>query len=60
MMTCSWDGSLQVWDVERGKQIGADWRDERTGMITIALSPDGKRVISESMDGAVRLWDIDT
>jgi WD40 repeat protein len=59
-MTCSWDGSLQVWDVERGKQIGADWRDDRTGMITIALSPDGKRVLSGSTDGAVRLWDIDT
>jgi WD40 repeat protein len=49
-----------VWDVESGKQIGEDWRDERTGMITITLSPDGKRVLSGSTDGAVRVWDIDT
>ncbi|KAG1881909.1 quinon protein alcohol dehydrogenase-like superfamily, partial [Suillus tomentosus] len=27
---------------------------------TIALSPDGKKVVSGSEDGRVRLWDIDT
>jgi WD40 repeat protein len=27
MMTCSWDGSLRVWDLQSGKQIGNDWRD---------------------------------
>ncbi|KAJ8593613.1 WD40 repeat-like protein [Rhizopogon salebrosus TDB-379] len=60
MMTCSWDGSLRVWDVERGKQIGEDWRDQGAGMNTIALSPDGKKVLSGSNDDAVRLWDNDT
>jgi WD40 repeat protein len=29
-------------------------------MNAIALSPDGKKVLSGSTDGAVRLWDIDT
>jgi WD40 repeat protein len=60
IMTCSYDGSLRVWDVERGKQIGEDWRDEGAGMNTAALSPDGKKVLSGSPDGVVRLWDIDT
>jgi WD40 repeat protein len=60
IMTCSYDGSLRVWDMERGKQIGKDWRDEGAGMNTITLSPDGKKVLSGSDDGAVRLWDIDT
>jgi WD40 repeat protein len=49
-----------VWDIESGKQIGEDWRDEGAGMNAIALSPDGKKVLSGSTDGAVRLWDIDT
>jgi WD40 repeat protein len=43
-----------------GKQIGEDWRDGDSAVKTIALSPDGKKVVSGSYDGAVRLWDIDT
>jgi WD40 repeat protein len=28
IMTCSWDGSLRLWDMESGTQIGEDWEDE--------------------------------
>jgi len=59
-MTCSWDGSLRVWNLKSGKQIGDDWRDGESEVLTIALSPDGKKVVSGSEDGGVRLWDIDT
>ncbi|KAG2745943.1 WD40 repeat-like protein [Suillus brevipes Sb2] len=60
IITCSWDGSLRVWNVKSGKQIGDDWRDGDSAVYSIALSPDGKKVVSGSFDGAVRLWDIDT
>jgi WD40 repeat protein len=60
IITCSRDGSLRVWNVKSGKQIGDDWRDGDSDVWSIALSPDGKKVISGSWDGAVRLWDIDT
>jgi WD40 repeat protein len=60
MMTCSWDGSLRVWNLKSGKQIGEDWRDGDSRVWTIALSPDGKKVVSGSEDGGVRLWDVDT
>jgi WD40 repeat protein len=60
IITCSLDGSLRVWNVKSGKQIGDDWRDGDSGVWSIALSPDGKKVVSGSFDGAVRLWDIDT
>jgi WD40 repeat protein len=60
IITCSLDGSLRVWNVKSGKQIGDDWRDGDSGVWCIALSPDGKKVVSGSRDGAVRLWDIDT
>src|SRR5437879_770333 len=60
IMTCSSDGSLRIWNLQSGQQIGHDWRDR--GVITraIALSPDGKKVVSGSYDGALTLWDIDT
>lgn len=60
IITCSIDGSLRVWDLESGEQIGDGWRDVENDVHTIALSPDGKNLASGSEDGAVRLWDVDT
>jgi len=62
IITCSSDGSLQLWEIESGKQIGDDWRDDgdHAAVRTIALSPNGKTVASGSKDGKVRLWDVET
>jgi len=60
IMTCSSDGSLRMWNLKSGEQIGKDWRDGESELNAIALSPDGKQLVSGSDDGAVRLWDIDT
>src|ERR1700709_882806 len=59
ILHCSLDGSLRLWNLLTGKQIGNDWRDGESGVYTIALSPDGKKVVSGSGDGVVRLWDVD-
>ena len=59
IMTSSYDGSLRVWDLQSGKQIGNDWRDGGGTVYAIGLSPDGKKVASGCDDGAVRLWDVD-
>jgi WD40 repeat protein len=45
--------------LQTGKQIGNDWRDGESSVVTIALSLDGKKVVSGSDDAAVRLWDVD-
>ncbi|KAG2750529.1 WD40 repeat-like protein [Suillus brevipes Sb2] len=60
IITCSVDGSLRVWNMKSGKQIGDDWKDGDSAVWCIAMYPDGKKVVSGSDDGAVRLWDIDT
>ncbi|KAG2032904.1 WD40-repeat-containing domain protein [Suillus americanus] len=63
IITCSFDGSIRLWDLESGAQIGNDWRDEgdrKTGVYKMALSPNGKTVVSGNIDGKVRLWNVET
>ncbi|KAG2748760.1 WD40 repeat-like protein [Suillus brevipes Sb2] len=60
IITCSLDGSLRLWDLKSGTQIGEDWRDENPGVWCMALSPNGEIVASGCSDGKVILWDIET
>jgi WD40 repeat protein len=63
IITCSLDGSLRLWDLESGAQIGEDWNDEeeeKSGVRDIALSPNGKTLVTGSSDRKVKLWDVKT
>jgi len=56
MVSASSDGSLRLWDVARGQQLGALLgHDAEVGGCDV--SPDGSLVASVSSDGAVKLWD---
>jgi WD40 repeat protein len=47
IMNNSGNGSLRVWNLQTGKKI-ANWRDGDNAVYAIALSSDGKKVVSES------------
>ena len=56
-VTCSWDTGIQVWSVNTGTEIRR-FGDKDTSHI--ALSPDGRQVISGGEKGEVKLWSTDT
>jgi WD40 repeat protein len=53
IITHSTDGSLRLWNIKSGVQIGGEWQDdgdEAEGR-TAALSPNGKSIAVGSSDG---------
>ncbi|KAG6332621.1 hypothetical protein ID866_6466 [Astraeus odoratus] len=47
----------QVWDAERGMQVGSPFKGHTAGVTSVAFSPDGTRIVSGSYDSTVRVWD---
>ncbi|KIK41589.1 hypothetical protein CY34DRAFT_805883 [Suillus luteus UH-Slu-Lm8-n1] len=56
------DGSIRVWDLESGEEIGDRWKvgDYPIAVKSLALSPNGLTLASGYKNGTMRLWDIGT
>lgn len=58
-LTAGWDGSLKLWNAERGLPVRLF--DGHSGKVTsVAFSADGLFALSGGMDKAIRLWDVTT
>ena len=56
LATASSDGQVRLWDVGKGKQLGAV---QVGGKVTsVAFGLDGKRLATGGEDGQVRLWEV--
>ena len=53
------DKDVYLWDIATGA-IVSKFVGHTEGEIGLAVSPDGKRILSWSKDGTLRLWDVET
>ncbi|KAG0701505.1 quinon protein alcohol dehydrogenase-like superfamily [Suillus ampliporus] len=54
------DHTVQVWDLQTGKGLGAPLRGHTDEVCALSISPDGKYIMSGSRDKTIRVWDMET
>src|SRR5579883_163669 len=53
----SLDGTVRVWDLATGEGVVLGRHASR--VYAVAVSPDGRRAVSSSWDGAVKVWNLE-
>ena len=55
-----YDGTLRIWDTAAGTQLGAPLIGHRRAVSAVAVSADGRFLVSGGDDRTVRIWDLST
>jgi WD40 repeat protein len=50
---------IKVWDAQTGQELSS-LKGHQWGVLSVAFSPDGRRLASASGDGMVKVWDVQT
>ncbi|KAF9221824.1 WD40 repeat-like protein, partial [Gyrodon lividus] len=59
LVTCSGDKTVRIWNVENGEQEGTSM--EHDGWVQgLAVTRDGKKILSGGMGSKLRVWDVET
>jgi Tol biopolymer transport system component len=52
--------AARLWDADTGKAVGSPLKGHIDLVRSAAFSPDGKRIVTASLDATARLWDAQT
>ena len=58
LATASEDGTVKLWQVLDGAQVGSELSAHEGPLYGLAFSPDGRTLGTVGANGAVRLWDL--
>ncbi|KIJ08006.1 hypothetical protein PAXINDRAFT_27351, partial [Paxillus involutus ATCC 200175] len=59
VVTCSYDKTIRIWDVEKGEQEGTSMVHE-DAVHGLAVTRDGKRILGGGWDKKISVWDVET
>ncbi|RXW16276.1 hypothetical protein EST38_g9574 [Candolleomyces aberdarensis] len=48
--------TIRIWDLETGAKVGKPLRGHTDWVRSVAISPDGKQIVSGSFDHTIRIW----
>jgi len=54
-LSCSWDRSLRLWDLNSGT-TARRFVDHDNDVLSVAFSADNRQIVSGSRDGSIKLW----
>ncbi|KAJ8594177.1 WD40 repeat-like protein [Rhizopogon salebrosus TDB-379] len=60
VISTSNDATVRIWDVETGNQVGSPLEGYGSANVGLAVSIDGRRIVSGAEDGKIIIWDADT
>jgi WD40 repeat protein len=60
VVSTSSDTTVRIWDVETGNQVGIPLERHSSATVGIAVSMDGRRIVSGDKGGKIIMWDADT
>jgi hypothetical protein len=58
-VSASWDGTLKVWDLEKGRAL-VTLEGHTSSVYGVAVTGDGQRAVSASEDKTLKVWDLVT
>lgn len=59
LASADWSGNIFFWDIEKGTLIKKSRGHAKTGILSLSFSVESNVLVSGSLDGTVRVWDVE-